>query len=537
MCIALLLMVRNEGRILRRCVESAERLVDAVVVVDTGSTDDTVAVAQELGAVVHKRLWRDFGRSRTESFEAARNAGDLLLALDADMRLVCPDPDALRDYLAAHPAAGYTLVQLNGDLAYRNVRIMRADREWNCRGVTHEYWQRRDAIVEDVPRELCCIDDVNDGGCKEDKFPRDERLLRAGLVEEPGNERYVYYLANTLACEGKRDEAAEMYKRRLAMGGWEQERYMSCYMLAKLSADPVDAEAWAQRATAIDPERLEADMWLAQRLRERRQHHKAWHYLRRRAPPEGKLFLEQSAYDQPRVAYERSILAYYVNEDRAAGMGYCLAALQGPYEAVTLNNLRYYAQPIGGRSCRVGFPAPTGYYAGSVSVNEWGWACVRTANYLIREDNSYEYPGFVHTRNYASTYDFDGGFEGFTELPSPPPHRKSNIRGLEDVRLFGDRFTATQREWSSADRNEVVLGRYPNMLFAVAPSPLGAECEKNWLPAPGGVIYRWHPFQRGEFADGALLLGPGTDTPAWWRHLRGSAPLWRVGRRGSSWPI
>ena len=46
-----LVMARDEGRILRRCVESLS-VCDAVLVVDTGSTDDTIDVADELGCVV-----------------------------------------------------------------------------------------------------------------------------------------------------------------------------------------------------------------------------------------------------------------------------------------------------------------------------------------------------------------------------------------------------------------------------------------------------------------------------------------------------
>ena len=44
------------------------------------------------------------------------------------------------------------------------------------------------------------IDDRGDGGCKEDKFERDERLLRQGLEEEPNNGRFLFYLAQVGLC-------------------------------------------------------------------------------------------------------------------------------------------------------------------------------------------------------------------------------------------------------------------------------------------------------------------------------------------------
>ena len=45
------LMVRNEGRILRRCIDALKDIADIILVVDTGSTDDTVTVAEDQGCI------------------------------------------------------------------------------------------------------------------------------------------------------------------------------------------------------------------------------------------------------------------------------------------------------------------------------------------------------------------------------------------------------------------------------------------------------------------------------------------------------
>ena len=63
--IAAVLIVRNEERCIARCLTSVAPWVDRMVVLDTGSTDDTVAIAQELGAEVHHFPWPD-------SFEIGR---------------------------------------------------------------------------------------------------------------------------------------------------------------------------------------------------------------------------------------------------------------------------------------------------------------------------------------------------------------------------------------------------------------------------------------------------------------------------------
>ena len=94
--ISLCLIARDEGDVIERCLESARPYVDEVVVVDTGSNDDTRGKAKACGAKVVVRTW-------TDDFSAARNAalaeatGEWLLVLDADEWVEGGDaPDALR---------------------------------------------------------------------------------------------------------------------------------------------------------------------------------------------------------------------------------------------------------------------------------------------------------------------------------------------------------------------------------------------------------------------------------------------------------
>lgn len=84
--ISLCMIVRNEERCLARCLESAQPWVDDMVVVDTGSTDGTMAIAREHGALVVEHIWQDdFAQARNVSLEHAR--GQWILMLDADEEL------------------------------------------------------------------------------------------------------------------------------------------------------------------------------------------------------------------------------------------------------------------------------------------------------------------------------------------------------------------------------------------------------------------------------------------------------------------
>lgn len=61
------MIVKNEADQLARCLTSVRDVADELIVLDTGSTDDTVAIAQSFGAQVHHFTWNN-------DFSAARNA-------------------------------------------------------------------------------------------------------------------------------------------------------------------------------------------------------------------------------------------------------------------------------------------------------------------------------------------------------------------------------------------------------------------------------------------------------------------------------
>jgi glycosyltransferase involved in cell wall biosynthesis len=537
--ILLVLMVRNEAAILERCLDSAS-VADAVLIVDTGSTDNTVAVAQawlekegKPGHIAH-HTWRDFGWNRTRSFHEARGyAVDRLglcpkstfaLLLDADMVLKNG-----QDLVLEGDAPGFSLIQRGGDTAYKNTRLLRLSHPWVCVGPTHEYWSGGYAQLINS----AWIEDIGDGGCKADKFDRDARLLLKGLEDEPANERYIFYLAQTYRALGKLPEAIEQYKRRISLGGWREEVWYSHYMIAKCyeELDKIEeAELWVQRAYKLDPSRREALMLLISHFRCVSQHYKAWHYLllaEACSPPKEALFLET---DTHRLSFERSVLAYYVGKDGVD----CSLRYQGPLESVVLSNLRFYAERFVGYQQQLTFPEVPGFKSSSVAVNECGQLNVRTVNYVLNRDGSYALPqGVVATRNFRSQWrPRQRQWDGWSEV-TQDPGRQTNVLGLEDVRLQGNTFTATTREFSYCDRNRVALGIWPEMDFRVLRPPQGeTDCEKNWLPIDSDrMIWRWHPFQILQPDGCETKVVQEHETPASFRHFRGSAPPFRVDER------
>ncbi|XGV95346.1 MAG: glycosyltransferase [Leptolyngbya sp. BL-A-14] len=131
--LSLCMIVKNESEHLARCLTSAQSYVDEIVVVDTGSQDDTVAIAQQFGATLFHFDWcDDFAAARNFSLEKVNAAW--VLILDADETLVV-ETDALQQQLSAAPpeVMGYALTRteitlLEGDLSGGfHIRLFRND--------------------------------------------------------------------------------------------------------------------------------------------------------------------------------------------------------------------------------------------------------------------------------------------------------------------------------------------------------------------------------------------------------------------------
>jgi len=107
--ISLAMIVKNEEAALAHCLESVKDLVDEMVIVDTGSTDNTIAIAQEFGARVYHFQWcDDFSAARNESLKYCK--GDWILVLDADEAIDALDYEKIKN-ACLHPYAdAYRLI-------------------------------------------------------------------------------------------------------------------------------------------------------------------------------------------------------------------------------------------------------------------------------------------------------------------------------------------------------------------------------------------------------------------------------------------
>ncbi len=140
--VTLIMIVRNEADILEQCLASAAPWVDRIVVVDTGSNDESMAIAQRYQATVLPFVWQnDFAAAR--NFGLANATGDWFLILDADEELVVAPGKELRPLLEDPLIDGYLLRIYNltddgGYVASASLRLFRNHPEYRYRGALHE---------------------------------------------------------------------------------------------------------------------------------------------------------------------------------------------------------------------------------------------------------------------------------------------------------------------------------------------------------------------------------------------------------------
>jgi len=110
--ISLAMIVKDEEAVLAHCLKSVETLVDEIIIVDTGSKDKTVEIAQSFGARIHHFKWcDDFAAARNESLKHCTNPW--VLILDADEAIDPLDHEKIKDACLHSVVDAYDLIMRN----------------------------------------------------------------------------------------------------------------------------------------------------------------------------------------------------------------------------------------------------------------------------------------------------------------------------------------------------------------------------------------------------------------------------------------
>ena len=224
------MIVRNEAKVIGRCLESVKHLLSYWSICDTGSTDSTEKVIRETLAGIpgefHRDPWVNFGHNRSLSMDRARGKADYHLLLDADM--------VLNQKAELPPlTADQYLIRFEGPCDYAVPRLVSDRHVWNYLGVTHEYVDSPTAEPALMLPELS-ITHYEDGGGRPQRYQRDTALLENALKSDPTNSRYHYYLAQCYRDSERFEEALQWYEKRVPMGGWNQEVWSAIYQMGRM---------------------------------------------------------------------------------------------------------------------------------------------------------------------------------------------------------------------------------------------------------------------------------------------------------------
>jgi glycosyltransferase involved in cell wall biosynthesis len=316
------MIVRNEAAVIERCLRSIKDHIGYWTIIDTGSTDGTPYIIRELlseiPGALYDRPWVDFGHNRTELMELARGTAQQLVLLDADM-VVLIGGDGVS---SIDIEADINELLVSGGVEYKMPYIVHGDRPWRFHGSTHEYldgdFEKRTHFVNGVS-----FFHHGDGGFKSDKFVRDEILLRRQIRSEPDNPRWYFYLAQTRQNLGDSEGAIVAFRRRIELGGWDEEVFWSLLSIGELleaRGDWPEATIALLAAWEFRPTRAESLMVLASGFRSRNMYATAKMYaeLGQNIPlPQDRLFVRRWVYDWG-LDFEQSVAGWWMGSTEAA---------------------------------------------------------------------------------------------------------------------------------------------------------------------------------------------------------------------------
>jgi glycosyltransferase involved in cell wall biosynthesis len=213
--LSLAMIVKNESRCLARCLRSVKGIADEIVITDTGSTDDTIKIAQGFGAKILNFDWvGDFAAAR--NFGLNQTVGQWTLILDADEWLGENLGKEILLFVRGEPAVG--LAKQVNDFR-RKRQLFRSQcfvprlfpRGAHYEGRIHEQ------LISPLPRRHLGGELWHDGYLEiQSRTERNVRLLAAELEREPDNVYFLFQLAKEQNSIGQPEKAFDCLQKAIA---------------------------------------------------------------------------------------------------------------------------------------------------------------------------------------------------------------------------------------------------------------------------------------------------------------------------------
>ena len=314
--LALVMIVKDEAHTLPSTLISLKPYLDYYYILDTGSTDGTqAAIKSVLGE--RGEIWEepfiDYGRSRNRVLEIAQTSSNpavFVLMLSADETVY--NAYSLRQFCEQHRAStgeaheAYPVVMDVG-WKFDSLRLSRSDKGWRYVGRVHEYLAAPDQKwhpslrVPDTYIKFRVTDPVR-------RSNREYTILKILLQEKeekPTDTRTSFYLARTYNVIGNHSAALDEFRRRVELGGWQEEVYESLYAIAWQLESL--GRPWAEQEQAFldayehSPERAEPLYSIASHYYQEKKNALAYMYASHAAtlvyPKHAVLWVQAAVYD------------------------------------------------------------------------------------------------------------------------------------------------------------------------------------------------------------------------------------------------
>jgi tetratricopeptide (TPR) repeat protein len=263
--LSLSMIVRDEAAQIEACLRSVQGFADELVVVDTGSTDDTVARAQALGARVEQIPWPgDFAPARNQALQWV--SGDWVLVLDADERLrpeawaplraLMAQPDVLLINLLRHERGAVQSPYSNVSRLFRRHPAIQWSRAYHAMvddSVAALLEREPHWRIADCPQPALDHDGYRPELLAQgNKAQRLRAAMEAELERCPGDPYACAKLGSLEVAEGHRERGLALLQQGLegCPAGAHPERYELLLHLA-MAEKPEAAEAFYRQALAV----------------------------------------------------------------------------------------------------------------------------------------------------------------------------------------------------------------------------------------------------------------------------------------------
>lgn len=242
--ISLCMIVKDEEAVITRCLSSVKDIVDEIIIVDTGSTDQTKEIVKEFTQKIYDFKWiDDFAAARNYAFSLATQT--YILWLDAD-DIILPDDKAGLLELKSKLSPDTDAVNMFYNLAFnsqgivssrlRRNRLVKRSKNFRWIGAVHEYIEVYGNIVSsDIAITHSPVEHDADRNLR-----IYEQRQRNGEIFSP---RDLYYFANELKDHRLFNRAIEYYQKFLATNqGWIEDNIGACGKLADCFFELNDTE-------------------------------------------------------------------------------------------------------------------------------------------------------------------------------------------------------------------------------------------------------------------------------------------------------